>query len=91
MMKAVKDSGFTPVPEEVRLVVTGRLEAREQRFVLVLDRMQEPMTLTCDATGAVEVALAGHAGQTVEIRGRWQFEGGGSLRVEVVEAMPAAP
>jgi len=94
MMKAVRDSGFTPVPGDVRLTLTGRLEAREGRFVLVLDGMKEPKTLTCVAAGpgdATDRALAQNAGRTVLIHGRWLFEGPGGMEVETVEAPPGAP
>ena len=94
MMQAVRDAGFTPVPEDVRLTVTGTLEEREGRFVLVLDRMKEPKTLTCVATGAVEPlerAFGQNAGRRVEMHGRWQFEGQGSIQVETVEGARDVP
>ena len=94
MMEAVRDSGFTPVPEEVRLKLTGTIEARGRGFVLVLDQMKEAKTIVCVTSGPddpVGAALASHAGKSVEIRGRWLFEGEGRLLVEAVEAIPAAP
>jgi hypothetical protein len=94
MMQAVRDAGFTPVPEDVRLTVTGTLEEREGRFVLVLDRMKEPRTLTCVAAGSgdtLERALAQNAGRAVEIQGRWQLEGQGRIQVETVESPPGVP
>ena len=94
MMQAVGDAGFTPVPEDVRLTVTGTLEKREGRFVLVLDRMKEPRTLTCIASGpdnVLERALAQNAGRAVEIHGRWQFEGQGRIQVETLENPPDVP
>jgi hypothetical protein len=94
MMRAVRDAGFTPVPEDVQLIVTGALEEREGRFVLVLDHMKEPRTLTCLPAGpgdALERALAQNAGRAVQIHGHWQFEGQGSIRVETVESPPDVP
>ena len=93
-MRSVRDAGFTPVPEDVRLAVTGRLEARDGRFALVLDRMKEPRTLTCVAAGpgdALDRALAQNAGRAVEIHGRWRFEGQGTIQVETVEGSRDAP
>ena len=81
MMEAVRSSGFTPVPEEVRLIVTGTIEARGRGFVVVLDRMNQPKTIVCVTSGPDDpggAALADHAGKPVEIRGRWQFEGEGN-------------
>lgn len=90
MMQAVRDAGFKPVPEDVRLTVTGTLEEHEGHFVLVLDRMKEPRTLTCVGPGPGD-ALAHNAGRAVEIRGRWQSEGQGGIQVESVEGLPHAP
>jgi len=93
-MQAIRDAGFTPVPEDVRLTVTGALEAREGRFVLVLDRMKEPRTLTCVGAGpddALERALWQNAGRWVEIHGRWEFEGQGRVHVETLEGAQDAP
>ena len=93
-MQAIRDAGFTPVPEDVRLTVTGALEAREGRFVLVLERMKEPRTLTCVAArpdDALERALSQNAGRSVEIQGRWQFEGQGRIQVETLEGPRDAP
>jgi hypothetical protein len=92
MMEAIHDSGFTPVPEEVRLTLTGTIEARGRGFVLVLDRMKEPKAIVCVTSGPDDplgAALADHAGKPVAVRGRWQFEGEGRLLVEAVEAAPS--
>lgn len=93
-MRAVYDAGFTPVPEEVRLTVTGRLEKRAGHVVLVLDRMKEPRVLACDVDGPadeLERALARSPGQAVEIHGRWQAEGHGEILVETVKDSPEVP
>lgn len=94
MIKAIRDAGFTPVPDDVGLTVTGTLEHREGALALALDQMQEPRTVTCVGTpagGALEKELAQNAGRRMEIRGLWQFGGSGRLQVEKFEVIPAAP
>jgi len=94
MMQAVRDAGFTPVPEDVRLTVTGTLEEHEGSFILGLDRMKEPRRLTCVAAGSGDTlrrALAQNAGRAVEIQGRWQLEGQGRIQVETVEGARDVP
>lgn len=89
MVQAVRDAGFTPVPDDIRLTVTGILEAHGGRFVLVLDRMKEPKILICVAArpgGTIERALGQYAGRAVEIQGRWQFEERGRIQVETVHS-----
>jgi hypothetical protein len=94
MMQAIRDAGFTPVPEDVRLTVTGAVEARDGRFFLILDQMKEARELPCVVAHSgdpLDRRLAESVGRTVEIHGRWLFEGQGSLEVETVEAPPRAP
>ena len=94
MTQAIHDAGFTPVPEDVRLTVSGTVEARDGRFFLTLDRMKEAREITCVMArpgDALDRKLAASAGRPVEIRGRWLFEGQGRLEVETVEAPPGAP
>ncbi len=94
MMKAIRDAGFTPVPDDVTMIVTGTLESGEGHCVLILDRMKEPRSLTCLSVrpgDALERALAQSAGRAVQIHGRWLFEGQGRLQVESVEDPPAPP
>ena len=59
MTQAIRDAGFTPVPEQVGLTLTGVLESRSGRYVLVLDRMQKSKDVVCvPASGeASEAAL----------------------------------
>ncbi|HEV8336015.1 MAG TPA: hypothetical protein VGR67_06355 [Candidatus Polarisedimenticolia bacterium] len=88
------DAGFTPVPADVRLTVTGKLEKRNGHVVLVLDRMKEPRALTCSVAGPadeLERALAQRPGQAVEIHGHWQVEGHGGILVEAIEDAPEVP
>ncbi len=92
MMQAIRDAGFTPVPENIRITLTGTLESRDGRFVLVLDRMKTPRELACVAGrqgGPSERALKEIAGRAVEVRGRWLAEGPGALEVEAIRDAPA--
>jgi len=92
MMRAIRDAGFTPVPEDIRMTVTGTLETRDGRFVLVLDRMKTPMELACVAGqqgGPSEQALRESAGRALEVQGRWVSKGAGALEVEAISEAPA--
>jgi hypothetical protein len=94
MTQAIRDAGFTPVPDDVRLILTGRLEARDRSFVLALDGMTAPRDVTCVAVPgreAMGAALSDHAGRTVEISGRWLFKDDGVLEVESVSPVPDGP
>jgi hypothetical protein len=94
MARAIRDAGFTPVPEDVRLTVTGRLEARDGRIVLVLDGMKTPRELTCvgapgrDSSGTT---FEEHVGRAVEVRGRWLPGDPGALEVESIAPLPSSP
>ena len=93
MTQAVRDAGFTPVPEDVHLTVVGTLEERDGHGVVVLADMSAPREVTCVAapgSDALTRGLTEHRGQAVEIAGRWRFEGG-LLEVESVSAAPAGP
>lgn len=86
MTKAIKNAGFTPVPEEVRLTLTGRLEARDGRFVLVLSGMRAPREVigvppSGPEAEAVAARLQEMAGRDVTVDGRWLF--GETARIEV--------
>jgi hypothetical protein len=89
MTKAIHDAGFTPVPEEVRLSATGRLEARDGRFVLVLSSMRAPHEVTCvpppgKEGEAIAATLREKSGHDVTIDGRWLFDAGGRLEVREI-------
>jgi len=91
MLQAIRDAGFTPVPENIRITATGRLESRDGRFVLVLDGMKTPRELICIAgrqNGTSEQTLKEKAGHAVEVRGRWAPEGAGALEVEAIGTAP---
>ncbi len=92
MTQAIRDAGFTPVPEQVGLTLTGVLESRSGRYVLVLDRMQKSKDVVCvPASGgeASEAALRAGVGRTVQIEGRWRFDGD-SLLVERITIQPGS-
>jgi hypothetical protein len=94
MTQTIHDAGFTPVPDDVRLVLTGRLVARDGSTVLALDGMTAPREVTCVAVpgrDAIGTALSDHAGKTVEIRGRWLFKDEGVLEVESISPLPDGP
>jgi hypothetical protein len=81
MTQAIHDSGFTPVPEEVRLAVSGTLEERDGRFVLVLSGMKAPREIPCVPPSgkegeAIAAALRARAGRAAAIDGRWLFDPG---------------
>ena len=94
MTQVIRDAGFTPVPDDVRLVLSGRLEARDGSYVLALEGMTAPRNVTCVAAqgrDAIGAALSDHAGKTVEIRGRWLFKDEGVLEVESISPLPEGP
>jgi len=92
MMRAIRDAGFTPVPEDIRMTLTGTLQSRDGHFVLVLDRMNAPFELPCAAGspgGPAAPSLGEKAGRTVEVRGRWVANGPATLEVEAISDAPA--
>jgi len=92
MSRAIRDAGFTPVPEEVSLTLTGVLELRSGLYVLVLDNMQKPKEVVCvpaPSGGASEAALRTNAGRAVAIEGRWRFDGD-ALLVEEITIQPGS-
>jgi hypothetical protein len=94
MMQAIRDAGFTAVPENVRLTVTGTLRSRDGRFLLALDRMNTPLTLACvrgQQGGPPDPALIEKLGRVVELRGRWVAEPPGALEVETIGDITPPP
>ncbi len=86
MTRAIHDAGFTPVPDDVHLVLAGTLEERAGAFVLVLVGMKAKREVTCvpppgKDQDTVAQALHGKAGSAVTIDGRWLFDGDGRLEV----------
>jgi len=88
MTQSIRDAGFTPVPEEVSLTVTGTLESRAGRFVLVLDRMEKLREIVC--VSGRDTELQPNLGKTVEIEGRWRFDDG-ALLVDKITLPGQAP
>jgi len=94
MIKAIRDAGFTPVPEDVHLTLTGTIEAREDRTVLVLAGMTMPREVACVAApghDTIPTVLRQQVGRLVEIKGRWRLEGSGLLETESVSPLPEGP
>ena len=94
MIKAIRDAGFTPVPEEVHLTLSGTLESRDGGVVLVLTGMTTPREMTCAAApghDALARELREQSGRKVEITGRWRFDGAGLLEAESMAPVPAGP
>jgi len=94
MTQAIRDAGFTPVPEDVRLTIRGTLERRDERFVLVPEGMTSPLELNCvEGAGpdASRARLGEHVGQRVEVRGRWVFEGDPRIEIESIAQLDASP
>ena len=93
MMKAIHDSGFTPVEREVVLTVSGTLEKRSDTYILVMDGMKEPRSLICvppQEGDSGQSDLSSHVGGKVLITGQWVGEAGGRIVVQRIEA-PQAP
>lgn len=94
MTAAIHDAGFTPVPEDIRLTMTGAIIRHGERAVLVLAGMKLPREIDCvPAPGRDTTARALDAppGGDVEVKGRWRFDGAGILEVESVSPVPASP
>ena len=87
MTRAIKDSGFTPVPEEVRLIVAGTIEKKGDGWLLRLSGMKEPrdLTLIAPPDGEAATALTAHAGKPVTVTGRWRPDGSDLLEVEAID------
>src|SRR5580765_7117018 len=94
MIKAIRDAGFTPVPEDIHLTLSGTLEARDGGVVLVLTGMTAPREMTCTAApghDAIPRELKERSGRKVELTGRWRFDGAGILEVESISPDSADP
>lgn len=95
MLRTIRSAGFTPVPGEVRLTVTGRAKAEGDRLLLELDGMKAPKELPLVPHSSAPDALAtlrGRTGQLVEIEGLWQRDGTLAVtRLGTPEAAPSPP
>jgi hypothetical protein len=75
MQQAIKEAGFTSMPENIDLVVTGRVLRTGGQLAVQLDRMQTPTRLLIAAAKEdpeTATHLERHVGQTVRLEGRWQ-------------------
>lgn len=74
MLKLARKSNLKSLPDDTRLTVTGKVEKRDERLVVVLDQMRTPVELTVvPHSSAPESAaqLARRAGEWVEAEGYW--------------------
>ena len=75
MQKTIKDAGYTPIPENVDLVVTGKVVRQGAELSIELDKARQAATLTVTAARDdpdTAAHLERHIGETVEVEGRWQ-------------------
>ncbi len=75
MLVTIKEAGFTAVPEQVELVVSGKVAREGDQLVLVLDRLKTPVSLPITAAREnpeTAAHLARHVGETVDLEGLWQ-------------------
>jgi hypothetical protein len=88
MLQTIHDAGFKPVPDDIRLTLTGKTEKRGGTLVLVLDRMKTPVELTVvphSSTPDTAPHLARHVGETVQVDGYWQPGGSGKLALTAIK------
>ncbi len=84
MQKQIKEAGFTPVPEQVELTVTGKVVKRDGGYALELDRMASPAVLPVSAqAGAMLDTLERKVGRSVELEARWQPDPAGAGKLTV--------
>ena len=75
MQQTIKEAGYTPVGEEIRLRVSGKVVKEADAVLIEVDGMSSPIKLRLTAAKEEAEALAHlerHAGETVEIEGKWQ-------------------
>lgn len=94
MLRIIRDAGFKPVPADVRLTVTGRVERRGEALVIALDGLRSPVELAVvPHASSPDTAdhLALHVDQLVQVEGFWLADGPGKLAVTAmkVEGEPA--
>lgn len=90
LIEAVRDAGFTPVPEGVHLLLAGTLRRSEGKFRIELGGMKTPRELACVPGGPpIQDALEDHGEGDVVLRARWLPER--EAAVEVLELLPPSP
>jgi hypothetical protein len=75
MQKTIREAGYTPIPEGVALVVTGRVARQSDGLTVELDKMRAPTSLRIVAAREdpdTAAHLERHVGDTVELEGDWQ-------------------
>jgi hypothetical protein len=88
MTENIRRAGYTPIPTDIRLTVTGKVEKRGNALVVVLDQMKTPVELTAvPHRSSPETAphLAHHVGQVMEVEGYWQAKQPKELAVTAVK------
>jgi hypothetical protein len=86
MLQMIHDAGFKPVPEDMRLTVTGKVEQRGDVLVIALDKMKAPkpvvLTIVPHASSPETAPhLARHVGDVIEAEGYWLPNESGKLAV----------
>jgi hypothetical protein len=92
MFQLARKSNLKALPHAVRLAVTGKLEQRGDRRVLVLDQMKSPMELTLvPQTSAPEKAaqLEDAVGERLEVEGCWSLDTSNTLAVTALRRLTA--
>ena len=75
MLATIKEAGFTAVPEQVELVVSGKVAREGDRLVLVLDKLKTPVSLPLTAAQEnpeTAAHLERHLGESVDLEGSWK-------------------
>ena len=77
MLQVIKAAGYTPVPEDVRLMVSGTLHKKDDGWVLEVDNLKQPITLilVVDKNDSQTTnAMQQQADKPVVVEGFWQAE-----------------
>ncbi len=76
MLQTIKSAGYPPVPDDVRLTVSGTVRKRDDRLVIEVDKLKQPVTLTLASAQAsadtVAHLEAKHLDQAVTLEGFWR-------------------
>jgi hypothetical protein len=82
MQSTIKNAGYTPIPDDVTLVLTGRIVQQAEGLTVELDGMRMPVALQVVAAkedAETAAHLARHVGDRVELEGRWQSPSAGTV------------
>jgi len=75
MQQRIKDAGFTPLPENIELTVTGTVVRQGDHLAVELDKMRTATLLPLVAAkdqAETTAHLERHVGDAVELGGSWQ-------------------